>query len=252
MDFLSEHQGIAWITALLAGYLAGSVSFARIVKHLFHSKGKVKKIEREIPDTDITLESDAVTATTVNLEMGSRFGCLTSLLDMAKAGIPTWFIFYFFPEGNYFLGTALFAMIGHIYPVYHRFRGGRGLSPLIGSLLVINWYGLLLSNLAAVFLGYLTGAVLVMRWAWMGLLIVWFAILFKDPWYLAYISAANFLFFFAMRKELATAIKIGKNRKSTQEEISEFMLMGKGLGRFIDNYGLPALIRKVFSSKGSS
>ncbi len=137
-------------------------------------------------------------------------------------------------------------MIGHIYPIFYRFVGGRGLSPLIGSLLVINWYGLIIGNLAAVLLGYLTGAVLVMRWAWMGIMIIWFAVFFKDPWLAAYMAAACFLFFFAMRRELATAIKIGKSRKSTQEEVSEFMLMGKGLGRFIDRYGVPALIKKVW------
>jgi hypothetical protein len=102
-----------------------------------------------------------------------------------------------------------------------------------------------LSGFAALLLAYLTGAILAMRWSWMGFLVIWFALYLKDPWYVAFMLAANFLFFFSMRKELASAIKIGKNRKTTQEEISEFMLMGKELGRFIDKYGLPALIRKV-------
>ena len=234
------------MAAVLAGYLSGSLSFARIVSFLFNKTSKVKPIERDIPDTDIKLESDAVTATTVNLELGPVYGCLTSILDMGKAAIPTWLFLYFFPGEHYYIATAMFAMIGHIYPIFYRFVGGRGLSPLIGSLLVINWYGLIIGNLAAVLLGYLTGAVLVMRWAWMGIMIIWFAVFFKDPWLAGYMAAASFLFFFAMRRELATAIKIGRSRNSTQEEISDFMLMGKGLGRFIDQYGLPALIKKIF------
>lgn len=246
MEKILEQQWFLLLLAALGSYLAGSVSFARIIRRIFAGKGKVKHIERDIPDTDLTLESDAVTATTVNLELGAKYGCLTSLLDMAKAAIPTGLFLYFFPGERYFLVAALFAMIGHIYPVYYRFRGGRGLSPLIGALLVFNWYGLLLSNLAAIVLAYLTGAVLVMRWAWMGLLIFWFAIFYDDPAYALYMVLANFLFFFSMRRELATAIKIGRNRKSTQEEVSEFMLMGKGLGRFLDKYGLPALLKKVF------
>jgi len=52
-----------------------------------------------------------------------------------------------------------------------------------------------------------------------------------------------------MRKEIATSIKIGRARKSTQEEVSEFMLMGRGLGRFIDRYGLPALIKRILHKK---
>ena len=119
----------------------------------------------------------------------------------------------------------------------------------MGGLLAINWFGVIIANGAAVVLGYLTGSILLMRWGWMVLMIAWFACFFKDPVYIAYIVLGNFLFFFSMRKELATSIKISRERKSTQEEVSEFMLMGKGIGRFIDNYGLPALIKKLFASK---
>lgn len=234
------------VLAVLASYLVGSISFARIIRRIFAGKGRVKNIERDIPDTDLTLESDAVTATTINLELGARYGCFTSLLDMAKAAVPTGLFLYFFPGERYALVSALFVMIGHIYPAWHKFRGGRGLSPLIGALLMINWVGLLLSNLAAMVLAYLAGTVLLMRWAWMGLLIIWFAIIYDDPAYALFMVLANFLFFFSMRRELATGIKIGRSRKSTQEEVSEFMLMGKGPGRFLDKYGLPALLKKAF------
>ena len=78
---------------------------------------------------------------------------------------------------------------------------------------------------------------------------MWFFLYFKDPYYVAYIILGNILFFFSMRRELATALEIGRKRKSTQEEVSEFMMMGKGLGRFIDRYGLPALLKKLFRSK---
>lgn len=247
MKTLFEQAWFLWIAASLVGYLAGSLSFARIVSSLFDKTGKVKPIERDIPDTDIKLESDAVTATTVNLELGPVYGCLTSILDMGKAAVPVWLFLYFFQNEHYYIATAFFAMIGHIYPIFHGFIGGRGLSPLIGSLLVINWYGLIIGNLAAGLLGYLTGAVLVMRWAWMGIMIIWFALIFKDPWLAGYMAAASFLFFFAMRKELATALKIARSRKSSQEEVSEFMLMGKKLGRFIDQYSVPALIKKIFN-----
>jgi glycerol-3-phosphate acyltransferase PlsY len=168
-------------------------------------------------------------------------------MDMVKAAIPTFIVYYYFPGELFFLATALFTMIGHNFPLYHGFRGGSGLSPLIGALLVINWFGLLLSFPAAMILGYLTGSVLVIRWSWMGILIPWFALYFDSPWYAVYMALATSLFFFTLRKELVTGIKIGRSRQSTQEEVSEFMLMGRGLGRFIDRYGFPALIRKLFS-----
>ena len=245
LEILSEKSWLLILLASAVGYLAGSISFARIIFRLFSPSGKVVKIERKIPDTDITLESDAVTATTVNLAMGSRLGCLTSILDMLKVALPTWLFLNYFSEQHSFLFVAMFGMIGHVYPIYHRFKGGRGQSPLLGALFVLNWFGVLIANGAAVILGYLTGSVLVMRWGWMLLLIAWFAVYFKDPWYVGYMILANLLFFFAMRKELATSIEIGRKRHSTQEEVSEFMLMGKGLGRFLDRYGLPALIKKM-------
>ncbi len=90
MQTLIEQPWFLWLAAGLAGYLSGSLSFARMVSFLFSKTSTVKQIERDIPDTDIKLESDAVTATTVNLELGPAYGCLTSILDMGKAAIPTW------------------------------------------------------------------------------------------------------------------------------------------------------------------
>ena len=136
-------------------------------------------------------------------------------------------------------------MLGHVYPIFHRFKGGRGQAPLLGALLVINWFGVLIANAAAVVLGYLLGSVLVMRWGWMILMIPWFAIYFRDPWSLAYISLSNLLFFYSMRKEILQARGILRSRKPSQEEVSDFMFMGKGLGRSVDRYGLPALIKRA-------
>lgn len=248
---LLEQRWILCVVAGLTAYLAGSISFARMVSRVFGKSGKPGPIERKIPDTDITLESDAVAATAVNLELGKKFGCLTAILDMIKVGVVVWLFMHLFPDSYAFLFAALLGMVGHVYPVFHRFQGGRGQAPLLGGLLVINWFGVVIGNAAAVVLGYLTGSVLVMRWGWMVLMIGWFAIYFRDPWYVGYITLGNTLFFYSMRRELATGIQIGRNRKSSQEEISEFMLMGKGLGRFIDNYGLPALIRKAMSRRHS-
>ena len=249
MEMLIEKVWLLLLMSSIVGYLIGSISFARIVSRLFNKTTKVKKIKRKIPDTDITLVSDTVAATSVNLEMGTKYGVLTLVLDMLKVAIPVWIFLFLFPNEKAFLFVAMFGMVGHVYPIYYRFKGGRGQSPLIGGLLVINWFGLLIANGAAIVFGYLTGQVLVMRWGWMVFMIGWFAWYFNDPYYIAYITLSNLLFFFSMRKELAIGMKIGRERKSTQEEVSEFMLMGRGLGRFIDNYGLPALIKKIFTSK---
>lgn len=228
-----------------AGYLLGSISFARIITWVKEKKHDVKKIKRDIPDTDIVFESDAVSATAVSLNLGKKYGCLTSILDMIKVTIPTWIFFYLYPDDPYYLIAALLGMFGHNYPIYYRFKGGSGQSPLLGGLLIINWFGIIIANVAAAVLGYFTGAVLVMRWGWMVLLIPWFGWYYGDVWHMGYIILANVLFWTAIIREIRDALKIKKQRNSTQEEVSDFMLMGKGLGRFIDHYGFPALVKKT-------
>lgn len=243
-----ENTELSWTLvsiSVTAGYLLGSISFARIITWLKEKNQNVKNIKREIPDTDIIFESDAISATAVSLNLGKKYGCLTSILDMIKVAIPTWIFYYLYPDDPYYLITALLGMFGHNYPIFYRFKGGSGQSPLLGGLLVINWFGIFIANGAAVILGYLTGAVLVMRWGWMVLMIAWFAWYFGDVWHIGYIVLANVLFWTAMMREIRDALKIKKQRHSTQEEVSDFMLMGKGLGRFIDNYGLPSLVKKA-------
>ena len=235
-----------YVWAALIGYVAGSISFARIITFFLTKSGEVKQMNREIPGSDETFESTSISATVMAVNHGKKYGCLTGILDMFKVVIPTWLVWYFFPDQPYHLITALTGMAGHNYPVFHRFKGGRGQTALIGGLLVINWYGLIASNLIAVVLGYLVGSVLMMRWGWMVVMIAWFAWLFGDIWHIAYIVLANALFWFSMLPEIRRTREVLRDRKSTQEEISDFLLMGKRFGRFIDNYGFPALLRKAF------
>jgi glycerol-3-phosphate acyltransferase PlsY len=58
---------------------------------------------------------------------------------MAKAAAVTLTFKLVWPEQPYFLIAAGFATIGHVWPIFNRFRGGRGQSPIIGNLFVIDW-----------------------------------------------------------------------------------------------------------------
>ena len=233
------------LMASIAGYLVGSISFARIITYLKTRSFNVKPLKREIPESNIIFESDSISATAVNDNLGSKFGCLVSILDMIKVGIPTWIVLVCFPNHPFYLIVALFGIMGHNYPLFYKFKGGRGMSPLIGGLIVINWMGILIANLVAAILSFLTGTVLIMRWGWMIVIIFWFAWDYKDIWHLIYILGANALFWISMIPDLKNSIKLLKHRKSTQEEISDFMQMGKGFGRFFDKYSLPSLIKKL-------
>ncbi len=86
-----------FVLVALLGYLIGSISFARIVVRLFSSDRSIQKIQLNVPGTQTAYQSDAVSASAVNTQLGPRYGCLTSLLDMAKVGLPTLILKLYFP-----------------------------------------------------------------------------------------------------------------------------------------------------------
>ena len=67
------------------------------------------------------------------------------------------------------------ATLGHIWPIYYRCKGGRGMSPILGGMVVVDWLGVIItqilggiSDLAAKNLGLIVGAglVLMIPWTW--------------------------------------------------------------------------------------
>lgn len=251
MEAIMESTVGMILLAALAGYLTGSISFARILTRIVTKSGYIKPINEPVPGSDIMFQSDSVSATVVNLNLGKKYGCLTALLDMSKVAVPTFLFSYFFPDDPYYLLTAAAGIAGHIYPLYHRFKGGRGESPMLGAMLVINWFGILIANFASMVLGYFTGSVLVIRYGWYIIMIFWYWIYFHSMYHVAFMIIANFLFWFSMRKDLGTFAELKKvdDLDVSEEAVSDFLLMGKGLGRFVDHYGLPALLKKLFKKR---
>ena len=128
-----------------SGYLIGSISFARIVLRLFSPDPSVQKIQFNIPGTQANYQSTAVSATAINLQLGPRYGCLTSLLDMVKVGLPTLLLKVYFPLSPYHLIFAACGTMGHIWPIYYKFQGGRGMSTILAGFAVVDWLGVLIT-----------------------------------------------------------------------------------------------------------
>ena len=145
------------LLAIFGGYLVGSISFAALIARIVGRGTPLQQIHLPVPGTDQALSSSAVSATAVRLQYGARYGCLTSLLDMAKAAAITLAFKQLVPEQPLFLIASGMTVVGHIWPFYLRFRGGRGQSPIIGSLFVIDWPSALIVFPAAQVLGVLTG-----------------------------------------------------------------------------------------------
>lgn len=238
------------LIAIAVGYLLGSISFARIVAGRVDPTADVTRIETVVGE-GVTFISDSVSATVVRMKVGRRYGILTAVLDMLKVALPTLAFKLAFPDESYFLLVAAAGLVGHDWPLYHRFKGGRGETAIYGALLVIDPVGVIVTLILGMVLGFALGNILVLRWAGMILLIPWFWLTTGDPALVAYMVFADAVYLFAMRPELGQYFAMrGDHVDPTNEEIADEFGMGAKLGRAIDRYGLPGLFARGRSPGG--
>ena len=108
----------------IASYLMGSIPFGLILTKLF-----LKKDIREIGSGNIG-------ATNV-LRAGNKIiGYSTLTLDILKAVIPVIYVKINYPDLIY--TASLCAFLGHVFPIWLRFRGGKGVATYVGILFSIN------------------------------------------------------------------------------------------------------------------
>ena len=244
--------GIA-ILAAIVGYLLGSISFARLITRWFAPGTDISMIRKPITNTDIIFESDSVSASVMRTNVGTRYGCLTAILDMLKVALPTLAFKIWQPETPYFLIVVVGGLVGHDWPLYHHFKGGRGESPIVGGVLVIDWLGLVIPNLAGILIGWLAGDILVLRWSWLILLIPWFWLRTHDPVYILFAVTCNLIYWgktFPELKQFYQILRVlRKGTKRTQEQVAIDMAMGRRLGRFMDQYGAPRLVSRLLQGR---
>lgn len=236
------------VLAAAVGYLLGSISFARIVAGRVDPTADVTKIETVVGE-GVTFTSDSVSATAVRMKVGRRYGLLTAALDMSKVAIPVLVFRLAFPDESYFVIVAAAGLIGHDWPIYHHFLGGRGETAIYGALLVIDPIGVVVTLILGMVLGFVLGNILVLRWAGLVLLIPWFWITTGDPALVAYMVFADLVYLFAMRPELGQYFAMrSEHVDPSNEEIADEFGMGAKLGRAIDRYGLPGLLARSRST----
>ena len=140
-----------WQFFILAAacYLVGCFNFARFISQKKHKD--ITKIGSGNPGT-----------MNMSREFGWKIGVITFFCDAFKGGIPTLIAHLIFKK-NAFTGTvvrvsdvarylaALFVIIGHIFPVTNRFKGGKGIASTFGGF----WFGLACENPWFLLLGFL-------------------------------------------------------------------------------------------------
>lgn len=117
--------------ALLACYAAGSIPFGLLVARIF---GGIDLREHG---------SGNIGATNVARTMGARWGALALLLDALKGALPVlWLpgVLYGTGTEGYLhvqVGCGLAAVLGHMFPCWLRFRGGKGVATALGVVAVL-------------------------------------------------------------------------------------------------------------------
>ena len=113
-----------YLIAGMVSYLMGSIPFGFVLTKIF-----LKKDIREIGSGNI--------GATNALRTGSKLiGYTTLILDIAKAIIPVIYVKINFPELIYI--ASLCAFLGHVFPIWLKFKGGKGVATYVGILFSIN------------------------------------------------------------------------------------------------------------------
>ncbi|OEJ66796.1 glycerol-3-phosphate 1-O-acyltransferase PlsY [Magnetovibrio blakemorei] len=114
----------------LGGYLLGAVPFGIVIARLF-GLGDLRQIG-----------SGNIGATNV-LRTGNKFAAvLTLLLDSGKGAIAVGLTFLLTPEpqaAHAMLAAGFWAVIGHNFPIWLKFKGGKGVATTLGVLLATAW-----------------------------------------------------------------------------------------------------------------
>lgn len=139
-----EKMWISSILTLLGGYLLGSIPSAYLA-------GKW------IKGIDLSKYGSGTVSGSMVWEHVARWAVFpVGIFDILKAAFPVWLSLSLGLSEPVSVAAGLAAVVGHNWPVYLRFKGGRGLSPFLGVLLVVFPWGFpwMLTFLAV---GYLLG-----------------------------------------------------------------------------------------------
>ena len=110
----------------IISYLMGSIPFGLLLTKIF-----LKKDIREIGSGNIG-------ATNVLRTGNKTIGYITLILDILKAVAPVIYVKIFYQDFLYI--ASLCAFLGHVFPIWLKFKGGKGVATYVGILFAINIY----------------------------------------------------------------------------------------------------------------
>lgn len=118
---------------VIAGYLIGSISFAVLLVRLRTGR-------------DIRAEgSGNAGATNVLRAHGKGLAAVVAALDVAKGAVPVLLVRLVTGDSRYAAAAGFAAVLGHVFPVFYGFRGGKGVATALGAFLALAPFAMLVS-----------------------------------------------------------------------------------------------------------
>jgi len=128
----SERNTVKELVLIIIAYLIGSIPTALIISRRFFGI--------DIRDYG----SGNMGATNTFRVLGSRYGTMVMMIDILKGFTAVMlynFIIYYqhneLERTNFMIGLGLSAVIGHVFPIFAGFRGGKGVATLFGMILAV-------------------------------------------------------------------------------------------------------------------
>jgi len=140
-------MGLEQIIRIILSYLIGSISGSMLM-------GKLRGVDIR------TMGSGNAGGTNAFRTQGAIFALSVIVVDIAKGFVATFYISGDFGQGS-LLGIlcGISTVLGHVYPVYYNFKGGKGAGTLVGILIGLYPFGLLIAFSVWLFVLVLTGYV---------------------------------------------------------------------------------------------
>ncbi len=208
------NTAIAVCTCVLMGYLIGSINLSYLI-----SKSKGYDIREH--------GSGNAGASNLIITMGKKIGAFVAVVDVMKAFLVVRLAIFIYPEIKYAgVIAATSVILGHIFPFYMGFRGGKGLATLGGSILALDYRLFLILLLFALFIAFVTDYICFAPITCSVLFPIIYGVAKKDGWYAAILSIATVCIIYRHIGNLKR-IKTGKelrfsflwNRKAEAERL---------------------------------
>jgi glycerol-3-phosphate acyltransferase PlsY len=208
------------------------------VTRLLAPDADLEKVKMPAPDGGEGQLLRTMGATKASLVVGSRAGCAIGILDILKGVIPVLVLRLLYPDEYYFLVAAVFVVVGHNWPIFYRFHGGTGVSPIYGGFLVVDFVGTIISAFSGMIFGFfIVRDILIVYTSGFWFMLLWL-IIFKGEWpYVIYGIVMNILFIIGIYPDIKEYLRKKRAGEVDMGTSMETFPMGRGMLKIMKFFG---------------